>query len=285
MGDLKVALEELKDDLQSGRISQVTVASVQPRRHRWRLLAGAAAALVLVSAGLGGAWWYLRPATPPATLEAERVTFEGSAVAPPAISADGKLIAYSALRDGWHNLFVQQLGGGVRQATRLTQHETNDSYPSFSPDGLSIVYRSERDGGGLFLTDTLGGPGRASRKLVDGGHYPAFSPDGSIVAYIVPDALSNRGGVFVVSARGGTPRRVAPDLVAMIIGGLYVPPLWSPDGTNLLFKGIRRGEVKTRGWWVASVSTGQAVPLEERRPNPRGGRVVCSRGGATPSTT
>ena len=58
-------------------------------------------------------------------------------------ASDGKLVAYSALRDGWFNLFVQQRGGSVRQAARLTQHAANDSYPSFSPDGNFVAFAAQ----------------------------------------------------------------------------------------------------------------------------------------------
>jgi hypothetical protein len=88
-------------------------AIAPPRRRRW-VLAAAVAAPVLVLAALAATWWMLRPVPQAPALEAERVTFEGSAVIPRAISSDGKLIVYAALRDGWYNLFVQRLGGGGR---------------------------------------------------------------------------------------------------------------------------------------------------------------------------
>jgi Tol biopolymer transport system component len=101
-------------------------------------------------------------------------------------------------------------------------------------------------------------------KLVDGGELPGFSPDGATIAYLVPAALTNRAALFVISARGGAPRHLQPDLVAIYpspLGG-HQAPLWSPDGTNILFRGMRVGDPKTRGWWIASVSGGEAAAIE-----------------------
>src|SRR5437764_11077201 len=60
---------------------------------------------------------------------------------------------------------------------------------------------------------------------------PAFSPDGRLIAF-----SSNRHGsydVFVVSARGGKPRRLTFDSAADFVCG------WSPDGKNVLFSSTR----------------------------------------------
>jgi dipeptidyl aminopeptidase/acylaminoacyl peptidase len=78
----------------------------------------------------------------------------------------------------------------------------------------------------------------ALRSIVD----IEIAPDGSRVAYAVstPSMARNRHetAVFVVSAAGGVPERIAPDL-AVYTPALPVPRLrWSPDGTTIGLLGL-----------------------------------------------
>lgn len=43
---------------------------------------------------------------------------------------------------------------------------------------------------------------------------------------------------------------------------LHQAPLWSPDGTKILFRWMRVGDPKTRGWWIASAAGGEAAAIE-----------------------
>ncbi len=259
MADLTVALRDMKEELDSGRVSAVAVAPGRPARRR-RLVAGAAG-VVLLAAGAAIGWWLLRSTAAPRGYEMERLTFDGGAALGPAISPDGNLIAYASDREGSFSLYLRQFG--ARQAIRITGPESKDWFPCFSPDGLKIVYRSERDGGGLYLRDALGGPGGAEMKLADGGTQPTFSPDGSTVAYVVPAALGPRARLFLVSAGGGAPRPFQPDFVAVQPApAAQQPLLWSPDGASLLFRGMRPGARETLGWWIAPAAGGEAVRVE-----------------------
>jgi tRNA A-37 threonylcarbamoyl transferase component Bud32 len=234
MADLTVALREVKDELDSGRVSAVAVVASR-RTQRARVLAAGLGLLALAAAAAGG-FSLLRPKAKPAGYEMERLTFDAVAAFSPAISPDGNLIAYASDREGSFSLYLRQFG--ARQAIRLTGPESQDWHPCFSPDGRKIVYRSEREGGGLYVRDALAGPGGAEMKLADGGELPSYSSDGTTVAYLVPDALMPRAALFIVPAGGGTPRRLATDLLATIpAAGGHQRPLWSPDGASLLVHG------------------------------------------------
>jgi eukaryotic-like serine/threonine-protein kinase len=269
MADLTVALKELKEELDSGRGSAVAVAPPRPGRRRSK--AAAALGFAVLLAGASGAWWLLRSRAAPTSYEMQRLTFDGAAALSPAISPDGNLIAYASDRDGSFSLYLRQFG--ARQSIRLTGPESRDWYPCFSPDGLKLAYQSEREGGGLYLRDVLGGPGAAEMKLVDGGTLPRFSPDGATIAFLVPAALTGRARLFLISAGGGAPRAFQPDFVSVSVSPAgHQPPLWSPDGASLLFGGVRAGDPKTLGWWIAPAAGGEAAAIGGL-PDPPPGQV------------
>ena len=195
--------------------------------------------------------------SPPApNYSVRQVTFDPGLTYQPALSRDGNFLAYSSDRSGEGNLdiWVQQLGGSG-EPTRLTNHPADDSEPHFSPDGRTIAFRSEREGGGVYLVPALGGD---SRLLVKNGRRPRFSPDGSLVAYWVgPSSRAIIGEIGVVSAVGGEPRRLAADL------GETLYPIWSPDGTHLMFAGSRQA-LPDWDWWVTSVKAGELTKTNFR---------------------
>jgi serine/threonine protein kinase/Tol biopolymer transport system component len=250
MADLKVALEELKEESDSGRLSAST--PMAPRRKS-RTLLFAALALVLVVAIAVAVWEFSHKPTAPA-FEIKRLTFESGLVAFPTISPDGKLLVYASDREGTLNLYLQQLNG--QQSIRLTNHEAWDWFPDFSPDGSKIVFRSDRDGGGIYEMGTLGG---GERMIADRGYLPFFSPDGSTIAYVVASALVRTGKIHLIDAKGGAPRPFQSGFSVAQLGPIHSPPVWSPDGKYILFDGARDSDPGNRNWWIAPVAGGDPI--------------------------
>ena len=261
MSDLKVVLQDLKEESDSGKSAAHVAARSDRGRKMWRLIAAAAFVFALAAAVAG--WLFFRRTERPAIGTIERLTFETGVALHPALSPDGKFLAYAADRAGSFDIYVRQLAG--RQTMRLTQHEADDWFPSFSPDGSKIVFRSERDGGGVYVVDLLGGN---ERKIADLGRVPGFSPDGSMVVYLVAAAVTNGGKLFLVPANGGSTQPFQPEFTIPGIGPTHSPPLWSPDGKYILFDGLRPGERNSRGWWIAPVHGGEAVRVGRPEPPP-----------------
>ena len=261
MSDLKVVLQDLKQESDSGKSAAHVAARSDRGRKMWRLILAAAFVFTLAAAVAG--WLFFRRTERPAIGAIERLTFETGVALHPALSPDGKFLAYAADRAGSFDIYVRQLAG--RQTVRLTQHEADDWYPSFSPDGSKIVFRSERDNGGVYVVDLLGGN---ERKIADGGRVPGFSPDGSTVVYLVAAAVTNGGKLFLVPANGGSTQPFQPEFTIPGIGPTHSPPLWSPDGKYILFDGLRPGERNSRGWWIAPVHGGEAVRVGRPEPPP-----------------
>ena len=258
MADLKVALEELKEESDSGRLISGLPVAAKPVRHRSAMAMAIATGLVLVAAVFAVAWWLRRTPAPAPGLILTRLTSDSGLTTDPALSPDGKLLAYASDRSGEGNLdiWVQHVTDG--DAVRLTRHQADEHEPSFSPDGSKIAFRSEREGGGLCVISALGGD---ARMIAEHGRSPRFSPDGNQVAYWVGGlggdlSTPGTGKIWVVGATGGPPRQFQPAFAA----ARY--PIWSPDGRRLLFFGTRDPKdppEERYDWWVAPLEGGTAI--------------------------
>jgi eukaryotic-like serine/threonine-protein kinase len=253
MSDLKVVLQDLKEDSESGKLRAPQAAVSQPRKRPF-VWAGLGALAITAAILL---WIFLPRKTGPPEFEINRLTFDSGLTASPCFSPDGKMIAYSSDRSGDGNLdiWVQQLAGGT--PLRLTTDPANDNAPSFSPDGSKIVFRSARDGGGIYEVGTLGG---AERRIATRGAFPRYSPDGAWISCLeIPASLDTRlTKMFLIPAQGGEPIPFQPEF--SIVGlAVVATPAWSPDGKYLIFNGLRENEPASLDWWVAPVSGGPAV--------------------------
>jgi eukaryotic-like serine/threonine-protein kinase len=172
----------------------------------------------------------------------------------PAISPDGKLVAYASDREGTGNLAIWLRPFDSGKAVRLAGSNFNETDPDFSPDGQQITFRSERDGGGIYVQATVQG---SSPKLISkSGWKPRFSPDGKWIAFFTlsgsedVSATMGAGQVFIVPSEGGEPRRIQPSFPF----ARY--PIWAPDSRHLLFTGISKDG--TRDWWLSPIEGGEA---------------------------
>ena len=221
-----------------------------PTFHRKRLLGLLAAAACLII-GLIAVQAFRTTRPTPSQWQFTQLTQDGEISDSPAISRDGKLLAYSSEKDGVRDLFVKQITGG--QPVRLTYDGAGNTMPDFSPDGSKIVFRSNRDGGGIYEIAAFG---REARLLAREGLNPKYSPDGTRVAFwtgdntVVPTVPGN-GAVWVVPSKGGTPVRVGTRLTTAR------RPIWSPDGRRLLVIGYasdKLWEASSLDWWTISTN-------------------------------
>ena len=125
----------------------------------------------------------------------------------PAISPDGKAVAFSYKGDIWT---VPANGGQARQ---ITTNPAYDAYPVWSPDSRQIAFASSREGSmDIYVVGRDGGTPR--RVTTDSGdEYPmAWRNDSTIMlkASIMPKATSimfaNFSQVYEVSDKGGRMR-------------------------------------------------------------------------------
>jgi Tol biopolymer transport system component len=251
IGDVRQLLMDVAKD----EPAAPPASSHRVHRFGWPVVAGACAAGALL------AYVALRllpgsgSSRAPGAAVLRKVTADSGLTGYPAISRDGKLIAFASDRAKEDNLdiWVQQTGG--RDPIRLTTDPADESDPAFSPDGTMIAFRSEKDGGGIYLVPSLGG---SPVLLAPRGRNPRFSPDGRWVAYSVGgQAVSNPGsaGVFIVNSGGGIPRAIHPEMATA------TNPVWSPRSDRLLVLGRTDGKAPARAeidWWILPIEGGSA---------------------------
>jgi eukaryotic-like serine/threonine-protein kinase len=213
------------------------------RRSRW-LWAGGGLSLLLLSAITAAVW--LGPKDKSGMLV--QLTRGPGLSMDPAVSPDGKLLAFVSDKGTAHlHLWVQQLEG-TRSAVELTHDDSDVREPSFSPDGSTIIFRSAKDGGGIYTIPVIGGE---MTRVASEGRTPSFSPDGKWIAYWtgVENAMDNSIGLtYVIAAKGGAPHRLGSDLPSATY------PVWAPDSTHLLvFASDVLKFIGMMDWWILSL--------------------------------
>jgi hypothetical protein len=171
------------------------------------------AAIVLGFAGLAAGYALRRPAEAPDPI-VTALTGGASREASPAISPDGKFVAYLASDSRRTDLWVKFVGGAPGVNLTLgsgleVQSQATIGGPEISPDGSTIaVYAGSPDAPtserGIWLIPApLGGPPRMLVKRAGGLRWSA---DGKRIAYMRPDPAS--GDAILVARADGADERV-----------------------------------------------------------------------------
>jgi serine/threonine-protein kinase len=176
-----------------------------------------AGAVTLVAGVAIGALLFGRQGSRPGFGLATKVTFETMLEIHPALSPDGRYLAYVGGNAVRTRVYVRQVDGG--RPTLLTDDTTaNEVAPSWSPDGSRILYANPR---GVFSVPASGGrprpeaPPSASGPIVS----TAWSPNGRTIAYVAADSIFLKG------------MEEAPRFLATTYS--LTDCRWSPDGTRL----------------------------------------------------
>lgn len=233
-----------------------------PTRRRW--MTGALSAAALLAAFAAG--WLSRGGAslpePPAVVP---LTTGAAHDFAPALSPDGKFIAYLSDAGGRSDVWVKFVGGGpavnlTLDSRLVVQSNSGVGTIDISPDGAWISVRASQPDSptAQWATWVIPAPtGGPLRKLVNQASGARWSPDGKRLAFIRTNPVA--GDAIVVCGSDGQDERV---LVAAA-GGVHLhQPAWSHDGAYVYFIRtiIPNNEAPTEIWRVAA-SGGTAEPV------------------------
>ena len=217
--DITFTLESALGDSGQGKPAR----EASDRREPLPRMAGAAGVIILFLS-LGLAWTLRRGPGQTSAVAIRLVTYSGHDTSP-AVSPDGKTIAFTSDRDGQPRIWLKQLKGGGE----ATVSAGPDDFPRFSPDGNSVLF-SRTEGGttSLYRITLLGND---PHKVVENAEQGDWSPDGMQIAFIRIDRHQDKilSALFLIDVAGGVERELT-----RFEGELVGFPRWSPDGGHII---------------------------------------------------
>jgi len=173
----------------------------------------------------------------------------------PAISADGRHIAFSIRQHGQSFLHVMEADG---TNTRIVSDSLNlQGAPAWAPDGLSIT--SAADDHGVPHLFRVPVDGRSPAVFVQEYSVdPAWAPDGHFVVYSGPDI----GTTFSVKAATAEGAAYPLPALTLIRGARHLA--FPPGGRTFV---LLRGEIQHKNLWLIDVETGAERQLTNLNPD------------------
>jgi Tol biopolymer transport system component/tRNA A-37 threonylcarbamoyl transferase component Bud32 len=248
MDDVKIVLEELKQESDSGTLAAAGRSRPKSRRHAWVL----SLAPVLIAA-MGGLWLLRsknqRPEQP--LVAVPLTTYTGSQYWP-SFSPDGTQVAFAwdgGKQDNW-DIYVKQIG--VEPPYRLTTDPAADYSPAWSPDGRLIAFLRDTSPSksAIMLIPQRGGSERVLVEIASGhvkANWPllAWTPDSKWVVGPTSLTMGGSGGLQLYSIETGE-RRLLTHLPAGEVGD--TAPAVAPDARTLVFSRISPDYINSALW-------------------------------------
>ena len=214
------------------RSEEMALPAAAPRAEttsasmRWRWAFAIAALLTGVAGG-----WMLRASlqrpSSPATVHVHRVTDLVGIEEAPALSPDGKTVAFVSVAAGHRQIWVRLLAGGTPLV--LTKDEVDHYGPRWSPDSSSVIYFTPGarpgDAGTIWEIPALGG---TPRRLVSALAPGDLSHDGTRLAFF---RFHDGASELVVAPR----EQLDPRVITKVPAGATSNLRWSPDDRRLVY--------------------------------------------------
>jgi Tol biopolymer transport system component len=251
IGDARIELAEASAE-------PLATDSAPPAPATWRIgpLAVAVVSLVLGVAVGGVVAWNLegraqrlaaRRNPAPVSVRVHRFTDTRGMEEFPALSPDGRAVAFVAHAAGNRQLFVRLVAGGG--TLQLTHDAADHLYPRWAPDSASILYYAPAPGrdspGAIWEVPALGGSARRITSSVGGAD---ISHDGTRIVF--PRLIDNRMELAVSARDASNLQTIAP----LELGYYYQTPRWSPSDRLIAYQ---RGIANAHEIFVVPSSGGQ----------------------------
>jgi TolB protein len=160
-----------------------------------------------------------------------QLTHDGAISVSPALSPDGRRLAYTGYQSGYADIYLIELSSGSRN--RIIKFPGTNSGAAFSPDGGHIACKLSKDGNPeIYVTGLSGDSPRRLTHSRGVESSPTWSPNGSEIIYSSDEKGSPQ--LYRISSSGGAGRFLSTGY------GYNTQPNWSPDGKRVAFN-VRSG--------------------------------------------
>jgi dipeptidyl aminopeptidase/acylaminoacyl peptidase len=191
--------------------------------------------------------------------DATQITKDQENERAPAVSPDGKWVAYYSTRSKSQDIWLVPSDGSAapRQLTQAANAEDDPRFsPAWSPDSKQIAYISNKSdywSDDVWLIDVASGKARQLSKSLMAASSPAWSPDGKSIALL---GNAKKGywyedlqDIWILDPASGAERTVKMQITAT--DWLHSQPVyWSGDSQRLYFVYHERGDLNI--WSVAA---------------------------------
>lgn len=157
----------------------------------------------------------------------------------PAISPDGKRVAFCSNRRGNWDIFVMSISGG--QAVQITSEQSHELHPTWSPDGRKIAFCRLGETSGrweLWVTDA---DGSTTNEFIGYGLFPQWCPVAATGEKgrdkILFQRSRERGdrafSIWSIDYKPGDTS--SPTEIVSSPGAALINAGWSPDGRSIVY--------------------------------------------------
>lgn len=167
----------------------------------------------------------------------------------PALSPDGRYLAFSSNRAGSWDLYLLDLTSG--EVTRLTDTQNYESAPSWSPDGNLIAYESYLQDSEIIIQSVFDDQTLINLSEHPAADYqPAWSPQGRQLAFV--STRSGDAEIWLADFDKFGPERFSN--LSQTPDSNESNPSWSPQGSSLAWAATQLANHSIYTWDEANGS-------------------------------